>query len=60
LAGERLKNGSIYPKTFDDVIFNKLASAWEVYSVKDILKIISIFDSHPLNTSSCFAKQANN
>lgn len=49
----RLDIGNIYPKSIENISpeTDKLASSWEVTSSGELLKIINILDSHPLNTT---------
>ncbi len=44
----RIKIGKVYPK---DILDKNISSTWEVFRKNDLLKLIKIFDKHPLNTS---------
>lgn len=49
----RLCLGKIYPISIEGILSeeDKLTSVWEVYSFDDLLKLITIFDNYPLNTT---------
>jgi hypothetical protein len=44
----RIKVGQVYPK---DTSIENVSSTWEVAKKADLLKLIEIFDKHPLNTT---------
>jgi LAGLIDADG endonuclease len=43
-----LNIGQVYPK---DINSENMLSTWEVHKKDDLLKLIEIFDKHPLNTT---------
>lgn len=44
----RINIGKVYPLDSTD---KNVSSTWEVFKKEDLLKLIEIFDKHPLNTT---------